>query len=356
MHSFEPFSQFIQRDNPLVSVVVPCFNKASYLAETIQSIAIQNYQPIEVLIVDDGSTDDSLKVAHSMKDQHPGLNLVIFSKPNTGISDTRNYAIERASGRVILNLDGDDLLKPNLISESIRAMRTTGVNLVTSPVEMFGGKNEVWSPVRYDPFFHRYDNLITTLIVFDKKIWEQVGGYSKAFAFNEDWSFSLAAQKFGLKVAQFSEPLFRYRVTEDGLANQYIKDSGGLSRAMVATANHELYPVSELLVAHDLLKIIPAKWLKRFEQQDIQHPHEWLLKFWLGLAALKTKEFQPAAEFFTRSIELSNAKEWQPLFQYAELFASEGRKKEAKMMYHETRIVCPNLRPLIEERFQSFNL
>ena len=352
----EKFTDFIKKELPLVSVIVPTFNKGQFLAETVKSIADQAYQPIEVLIVDDGSTDNSVVVANELKLQYPLLNITTFSKPNTGISDTRNFAVERANGRVIINLDGDDLMKPTLISEAIRGMRATGANMITSPVEMFGESSETWAPAPYDPFYHRYDNLISTLIIFDKAIWARTGGYSKAYPFNEDWHFSLLAQTFDLHVVRFSEALFRYRVTSSGLANQYIKDSGGLSRAHVATGNQSLYPPSELLIAHDLLISMPEKWVKRLELQDALHQQEWLLKFWLGLSKLKTNNREEALHFFSQAIALSGARDWQPLYHYALLAVEKGQVKEAYSLYHEIRIICPAMRPTVEKKIDLLNL
>lgn len=93
---------------PLVSVVIPCYNAARYLAETIETVLAQTYPRIEVIVVDDGSSDATSRIAHS----YP---VTYLYQPNRGISAARNNGFFRSQGKYVLFLDHDDRLLPRAI-------------------------------------------------------------------------------------------------------------------------------------------------------------------------------------------------------------------------------------------------
>lgn len=94
------------------SVIIPVYNKFEYLAECISSVLNQSYQDLEVLLINDGSTDDSLEVCR--KFEKTDDRVVVIDKPNTGVSDTRNLGIEKAKGEYIVFVDADDVLHCDL--------------------------------------------------------------------------------------------------------------------------------------------------------------------------------------------------------------------------------------------------
>lgn len=96
----------------LVSVIIPCYNAARYIEQTIQSVLDQSYQNFEIIVVNDGSTDDSLTL---IKKYTNIPNLTCIDKPNGGVSSARNEGLKRARGKYIALLDADDVwLKDNL--------------------------------------------------------------------------------------------------------------------------------------------------------------------------------------------------------------------------------------------------
>src|SRR5262245_48814013 len=90
---------------PSISIVVPCYNGALYLRETLESALAQTVPPLEVIVVDDGSTDDSVAIARSF-----GNAVRVVCQQNKGVSAARNNGIQHATGDYIMFLDGDDLL------------------------------------------------------------------------------------------------------------------------------------------------------------------------------------------------------------------------------------------------------
>jgi glycosyltransferase involved in cell wall biosynthesis len=94
-------------DRPLVSVIIPCYKQAEYLAGAIDSALAQTYSPVEVVVVNDGSPDDTEKVALSYGDA-----IVYVGRANGGLSAARNSGIACAKGRFLKFLDADDHLHP----------------------------------------------------------------------------------------------------------------------------------------------------------------------------------------------------------------------------------------------------
>ena len=110
----------------LVSVIMPCYNAADYIGETIESVLAQTYENWELLIVDDGSTDDSLSVIARYND--PRIR-VLKTAENSGAAVARNVAIEAAHGRFMAFLDSDDLWHPEKLSEQLTFMQEHGCAL-----------------------------------------------------------------------------------------------------------------------------------------------------------------------------------------------------------------------------------
>ena len=100
--------------NPLVSIIIPCFNHGCYLGDAVRSVLQQTYAPIEIIVVDDGSTDDTAKVAHSF-----GAAIRYVKKQNGGLSSARNKGIECAKGEFLGFLDADDCFYPTKIEKQV---------------------------------------------------------------------------------------------------------------------------------------------------------------------------------------------------------------------------------------------
>ncbi|HZX58320.1 MAG TPA: glycosyltransferase family A protein, partial [Mucilaginibacter sp.] len=105
-------------DQPLVSIIIPVYNSEKHLAETISSALEQTWPNKEIIIVDDGSADNSLAIAKSFASE----NVKVFHQPNKGASAARNKGIQEAKGDYIQFLDADDLLMPNKIAAQVKQL------------------------------------------------------------------------------------------------------------------------------------------------------------------------------------------------------------------------------------------
>ncbi len=344
-----PLSEFIRLHEPLISVVIPTYNKGNFIKESVGSALAQGYKNIEILIVNDGSTDNSAEVAKEIIQSNPNSRIRLLEKTNGGISDTRNFALKHVKGRLVVTLDGDDVMKPGFIIRALQEMRRADVNLVTCEVELFGDETGSWSPNNFDPYYLRYENMIPTLAIWDRNLYDQTSGYNLALAFNEDWAFWLSCSRHGLKVHTIREKLFRYRVTADGLAQNYIKDSWPWSVSLMMTSHEDLYVVDEVLWAHETLKGIPDKWVEKMRATDKLHHSEWLLKLWLGIAAEKCGEIDKAQTLYGQAIQLSGQTNWQPAFRLAALLKSLGVHRQAADLFHYVRVIRPDMNRFVKE-------
>ena len=119
----------------LVSIIVPVYNVEDYLTECIESAIKQTYHNLEIILVDDGSTDTSGKICdmYACKDDR----IKVFHKQNGGLSDARNTGIEKATGEYIYFLDSDDMLPTGAIEKMLNACVQEDADMAIAGVEKF---------------------------------------------------------------------------------------------------------------------------------------------------------------------------------------------------------------------------
>lgn len=197
---------------PTVSVVVPCYNHSQFLLETLRSITQQTFQNIEVIIVDDGSIDNSAEVAQAFCFHDPRFRLI--SQKNKGLSAARNTGISQARGEYVLPWDADDLFDPTFITKAIACIeQSPKVGFVTCYVVAFGVGSGEWTASKnggVENFLFRNNNVACALM--RKTVWEQVGGYDERMRFGfEDWEFWIRVTALGWECVVIPEKLFYYR-------------------------------------------------------------------------------------------------------------------------------------------------
>jgi hypothetical protein len=191
--------------NDGTSVVIPCYNQGEFLAGAIESALSQTRPPLEVIVVNDGSSDDTSGVARRY-----GKAVHLIEQPNRGLSAARNIGISEARGRWVLALDADDELEPNALEKMF------GDDDIVSPaVRCFGASDSVWHPPlphpRVEDFLER-NHATGAGSLFLREVWEVVGGYDEAMLDGwEDWDFWIRATHAGFSVTILPEPLLRYR-------------------------------------------------------------------------------------------------------------------------------------------------
>ena len=119
---------------PLVSIIVPMYNTAGCIARCVKSICAQTYKSIEILLLNDGSTDDTLAVCRALAASDHRIALV--DKTNTGAADTRNQGIALAHGKYIQFVDSDDYIDPDYTGHLVAAAEEHHADLVIAPYKM----------------------------------------------------------------------------------------------------------------------------------------------------------------------------------------------------------------------------
>lgn len=117
---------------PLVSVIIPCYNGADYIRQTIESVMAQSYSPIEILVVDDGSTDESRYIAQGYAET--SKNVQVIEKENGGLASARNAGINAAKGQFLAFLDSDDFWHPEKVALHVAHFQKSGSDREAIPL------------------------------------------------------------------------------------------------------------------------------------------------------------------------------------------------------------------------------
>lgn len=121
-------------NQPLVSIILPVYNAQSHLARCVGSICAQTYRNTEIIILNDGSKDQSLPVCEEFRQKDPRILLV--DKANSGVSDTRNLGLKLASGKYVEFVDSDDYLDPDFTERLVAAAEENEADFVIAPYKM----------------------------------------------------------------------------------------------------------------------------------------------------------------------------------------------------------------------------
>lgn len=133
---------------PLVSIIAPAFNEEKLIEGSIRSLLALEYPRYEVLIVDDGSTDDTFERARALEGEYPNARVEVLWKPNGGKAAALNFGIERAAGEFVLCMDSDSTLTPSSIAETIRHFVDPNVGAVAGAVEVVN-RGSLWSKLQF---------------------------------------------------------------------------------------------------------------------------------------------------------------------------------------------------------------
>lgn len=199
----------IKKNEPLVTIAMPIYNYAKRLNHTLGSIFNQDYTNFEIIIVNDGSTDEYCLMKLKTLEGQEGIKII--HKDNSGVSSTRNRAVREGNGEYVLPLDADDMILPSYIKTAVAILKN---NSKISPVycdtihvgEMQGlEKRPEWSNERLlqGPF-------IVNSSLYTKESYNEVGGYDEELQGWEDYHFWLKMMKKGYVGKRIPKGLFVY--------------------------------------------------------------------------------------------------------------------------------------------------
>ena len=208
--------------DPVVTIVVPCYNYANYLPGAMQSVADQTYQDFEVIIVNDGSSDNTLEVAGELLEKYRGrLLITLVDQENQGHpSATKNTGYSYARGEYYFTLDSDDMIKPDYVEKVVETFeKHPDVDIVYPGYQTFGETDWFHIPPDFDFGSLKYWDYIPYCSVFKREVYERINGYktSSSLRIMEDWDFWLRACAEGFKFKPVKEKLLLHRTHHDSL-------------------------------------------------------------------------------------------------------------------------------------------
>ena len=201
--------------NPKVSVVIPCYNDKDYINETVQAVLDQTFQDFDIVIVDDGSNQETKNVLATIKNEK----VTIINQENKGLSAARNTGFKVAKGVYVLAIDSDDTLDVSFLEKAVAILdKNEKIGAVSSHCTIFVGNHKIidyHKPKGGSVSSFLFDNNSVSFALIRKSSWEIVGGYDEKMINGfEDWEFWIAMTKTGLEVYTIPEFLFHYRQKE----------------------------------------------------------------------------------------------------------------------------------------------
>jgi glycosyltransferase involved in cell wall biosynthesis len=174
---------------PLVSVIIPCYNGAAYLEEAIESALAQSYQAVEIIVVDDGSTDGSSAIAQKLPVRY-------VWQENRGLTASRNLGIRESRGSYVVFLDADDRLKPEAIETGLRFLAqhpqcamTVGDHLFVSEdgSHLADSRKKCILKSHYEALLKSNFIEMISSVLFRRSVLEEVGGFDTRLQVAEDY-------------------------------------------------------------------------------------------------------------------------------------------------------------------------
>lgn len=249
-------------NNTLISIIVPVYNASKYLRECINSISKQSYRNIEILLVDDGSSDNSLRICNELSEFDNRIK--VLAKKNGGASSARNFGIDAATGEWIAFVDSDDLIQPFYIEHLLNAVKESDVDFVVSGIQYWNVKTNERQNLSYKRSYLIADKTIEAItknkihlnggpvsklykasIVKDNNIY-----FNENMSFAEDCDFMLRYFSHIRSIAFIENSDYVYRLTPNSLSHRQLSYETELYclNEMVKRYNdiHRLYTDSNL--------------------------------------------------------------------------------------------------------------
>jgi hypothetical protein len=197
---------------PTVSVIIPCYGQAEFLGEAVASVVAQTWTDWEIVIVDDGSTDDTAQTARRLVERYPDRRIRLLSQPNQGVSVARNNGIAISTGRYILPLDADDMIQPQMIEQTVALLEAKrSVSIAYTDWQVIGATSSILHAGPWDLASMCVVNRIPYCSLYRRGVWAATGGYNPKQGLWEDFDFWLACLENGFQGERIAEPLFLYR-------------------------------------------------------------------------------------------------------------------------------------------------
>lgn len=233
---------------PLVSVIIASYNHAPYIEASILSVLAQSYPQVELLVVDDGSSDDSVARVEALQRVH-GFDFRV--QANQGLSRTLNEVIARAKGSLIAPFGSDDIMLPERIAKQVAYMADKpGVGICAGDIQTIDAEGNPCGkpralPLRRldfeDVFRDRKPGAPAPTLLFRREALERVGGFEPEVRL-EDLMIELKITHAGYFIDILGEPLALYRVHDSNTYKNYRFMADNVLKTYARFSDHPAYP------------------------------------------------------------------------------------------------------------------
>jgi glycosyltransferase involved in cell wall biosynthesis/SAM-dependent methyltransferase len=216
------------RDNPLVSVIMPAYNAAEYIAEAIESVLIQNYRNFELVVVDDGSTDNTKDVIAGFKDER----IKYFHQKNSGLATTHNEGIKKSKGTFLIKLDSDDMMTPDFIARHLQQFQEhPEADLVycddclidenDKPIRVIERREYSDRKSLIRDLFRCGFPVVPFRTCIRRSVFDKIGLFDESLLIGEDYDMMRRFVKHGLKALHLKGVLYLRRMASNSLTRNY---------------------------------------------------------------------------------------------------------------------------------------
>lgn len=210
--------------SPRFSVIIPTYNRAESILETLDSCFAQSFTDFEIVVVDDGSSDTTLDVLHAIEDTR----LVVVSQENAGPAAARNHGMRQANGQYIAFLDSDDTWYPQFLSAANEVLEEQGDVLIYGPIVVDRGVGRYWvKPERalendesiYDFIYVHGGFIQTSTVVIPRALGEQIQ-WEESVTYGDNDQFAIDCWRTGIKFCMLPKPYTHYAdfISDDALS------------------------------------------------------------------------------------------------------------------------------------------
>lgn len=213
---------------PLVSVIIPAYNAAAFLEETLSSAVNQIYTPLEIILVDDGSLDETAAIAREFPQ------ITYLHQINSGVSAARNRALAAAQGELIAFLDADDLWPNEKIAKQVSFMLDQPeIGFTYTLHRCFLDRSIDAAPlwVRRQWFENDEPGIVPSALMVHRNVLDEIGLFNTSYFVAEDVDWMLRAKEKGIKMEVISELLLFKRVHSNNLSG-HVDAQSQLFRAL----------------------------------------------------------------------------------------------------------------------------
>ncbi len=225
-------------DEALISVIIPVYNGEKFLAEALESVFVQDYSPLEIIVVDDGSTDGTAALLSTY-----GERIRSVHQSNQGPAAARNRGLEIAGGELIAFLDADDLWLSGKLRRQIDYLDIhPTVRVVATHMETFTSENASWIPGLNRAYWEsRPPGLLPSTLLCQRTAFDVVGQFAADMRLAEDTDWLFRVKEKGLPIGVVDQVLVRKRIHQTNLTrSSHLSDTMGVLRNSLRRRRHSV--------------------------------------------------------------------------------------------------------------------